>query len=144
MKRQLVFERHYPHPPERVWRALTESDLLGRWLMDNDIQPVVGHRFQFRTHSAWGFDGVVDCEVIVADEPHQLAYTWQGGPMKSPTVVTWTLTPTETGTNLTLEHQGFEELSGLAISVILARGWRRHLRTSLPQLLDTMLDSTRQ
>ena len=49
MKRDLKFDRFYPHPPDRVWKALTDPQALARWYMDNDFQPVVGHRFQFRT-----------------------------------------------------------------------------------------------
>ena len=56
-------------PPRKVWRALTESDLLGRWLMPNDIKAQVGHRFTFKTAPALGFDGVVHCKVLEVVEP---------------------------------------------------------------------------
>ena len=82
MKRNVIMERVYPFPPEQVWEALADSRALSEWLMENDFQPYVGHRFQFRTNPQWGFDGSVHCEVITVDRPRRLAYTWQGGPMK--------------------------------------------------------------
>ena len=48
--RTLVIEREMPHPQEKIWRALTEGKLMEEWLMKNDFQPVVGHRFDFRAH----------------------------------------------------------------------------------------------
>lgn len=51
-------------PPERVWRALTDPDELEAWLMENDVEPRVGHRFQFRDEPKPGWRGVVDCEVL--------------------------------------------------------------------------------
>lgn len=46
-----------PHPPERIWRALTQSPLIEEWLMKNDFHLVVGHRFNFHTtpmpHHHW-------------------------------------------------------------------------------------------
>jgi uncharacterized protein YndB with AHSA1/START domain len=39
----------FTHPPEKIWRALTEGALIEEWLMKNDFQPVVGHRFNFCT-----------------------------------------------------------------------------------------------
>src|SRR5215208_2191324 len=89
----------YPHPPERVWRALTDPKVLASWLMPNDIAPRVGHQFTFRTKPAPGSDGIVRCEVLEADPPKRLVYTWGGGPTKAkPTTVAWTLTRVESGT----------------------------------------------
>ena len=59
----------YPHPVDRVWAALTSSEALAAWLMPNDFEPVVGHRFTFRTKPAAGFDGMVRCEVLELDPP---------------------------------------------------------------------------
>ena len=95
------------YPPEKVWRTLTEPDLLAKWLMPNDIAPRVGHRFTFQTDPvpAAGFDGVVHCEVLVVEKNRRISYAWRGGQID--TVVTWTLTATATGTRLHLEHAGF-------------------------------------
>ncbi len=135
MRRDLTFERIYPYTPEQVWEALTDPAALSEWLMDNDFQPYVGHRFRFRTQPAPGFDGIVYCEVTALDKPHRLAYTWQSSQMKQPTTVTWTLEPLGEGTRLRLHHRGFEGLAGVAISFILGSGWGRILRQSLPVFL---------
>ena len=132
----IVHEVVYPHPPERVWRALTDPGALAEWLMENDFQPRVGHRFQFRTQPQPGFNGIVDCEVMEVDEPRRLAYTWQGGPMRRPTLVTFTLDPVPEGTRLRLEHSGFEGASGLMVRTILSSGWKgKLLRRALPESL---------
>lgn len=135
MRRNLTYERVYPYTPEQVWAALTDPAALAEWLMENDFQPRVGHRFTFRTRTAPGFDGIVYCEVTAVDKPRRLAYTWQGGPMKQPTNVIWTLEPVAEGTRLRLEHSGFEGLAGIAISFLLGSGWGSMLRTTLPDYL---------
>src|ERR1700681_871337 len=63
----IVIERVMPHPPEKVWRALTEGPLIEAWLMKNDFQPVVGHRFNLRSNPMPHWNGVVDCEVLVVE-----------------------------------------------------------------------------
>jgi uncharacterized protein YndB with AHSA1/START domain len=128
--RSIRKEVTYPHPPHRVWRALTDPAILATWLMESDIAPRVGHRFRFRTKPRSGFDGIVHCEVLEADPPHRLVYTWGGGPTKErPTVVTWTLAPTDDGrgTRLVLEHSGFHGVAGFLLRSMLGRGWGRKL-----------------
>jgi len=98
--RSVVIEREMPHPPEKIWRALTPGSLIGEWLMKNDFQPVVGHRFNFRAD--WG---VIDCQVLAVEPNKTLSYTWAAYGLES--VVTWTLSPTSTGTHLHMEHSGF-------------------------------------
>ncbi|MCA0028180.1 MULTISPECIES: SRPBCC domain-containing protein [unclassified Mesorhizobium] len=105
--RTVVVERQISHPPEKLWRALTQPHLIEEWLMKNDLNPVVGHRFNLST--AWG--GVLDCEVL-AVEPHKtLSYTWnlahQDPTFDLRSVVTFTLTPTPAGTHLRMEQSGF-------------------------------------
>ena len=98
--RAVVIERDFAHAPAKLWRALTQPHLIEAWLMKNDFQPVVGHNFSFRAD--WG---AVDCQVL-AVEPHKtLSYTWGAYGLES--VVTWTLTPTQTGTHLRMEQAGF-------------------------------------
>jgi len=101
----LVVERVFPHPPEKLWRALTEGPLLAQWLMSNDFEPAVGHRFQFRREPAQNWNGVIDCEVLVVETMKQLSYSWSS--MGIGTVVLWTLTPAEGGTHLRMEQSGF-------------------------------------
>jgi uncharacterized protein YndB with AHSA1/START domain len=109
--RSVVVEREIPHPPEKIWRALTQGPLIEEWLMKNDFQPVVGHRFNLRGTPMPNWSGVIDCEVLDVEPNVRLAYTW-GLPGEEvanafKSVVTWTLTPTKGGTHLRMEHSGF-------------------------------------
>jgi uncharacterized protein YndB with AHSA1/START domain len=101
----LVIERVFPHAPEKLWRALTESPLLAQWLMKNDFEPVVGRRFQFRAEPMPQWNGVVDCEVLVVEPLKQLSYSW--GSMGLGSIVLWTLTPAEGATHVRMEQSGF-------------------------------------
>jgi len=103
--RTLVIEREMPHPKEKIWRALTQGQLIEEWLMSNDFQPVVGHHFTFRATPVPGWDGVIDCEVLVVDPISRLSYTW--GTLGLGSIVAWTLTPTQTGTRVRMEQSGF-------------------------------------
>ncbi len=103
--RTLVMEREMAHPPEKIWRALTEGHLMEAWLMQNDFQPVVGHAFSFRAPAAPGWDGIIASEVLVVEPVTRLAYRW--GALGLESIVTWTLTPTESGTHVRMEHSGF-------------------------------------
>ena len=103
--RSLVIEREVPHPPEKIWRALTQSPLIEEWLMKNDFQPVVGHRFNFRSTAVPGWNGVIDAEVLVVEPNSRLSYRW--GTMGMESVVAWTLTPTKGGTHVRMEQTGF-------------------------------------
>jgi uncharacterized protein YndB with AHSA1/START domain len=103
--RSLVIEREMPHPPEKIWRALTQGALIEEWLMKNDFQPVIGHRFSFRSTPVPGWDGVIESEVQVIEPNSRLSYSW--GTMGTISVVTWTLTPTKAGTHVRMEQTGF-------------------------------------
>jgi uncharacterized protein YndB with AHSA1/START domain len=103
--RSLVIEREMPHPPEKIWRALTQSALIEEWLMKNDFQPVVGHRFNFRATPVQNWNGIIDCEVLVFEPNSRLSYSWSSMGLMS--VVAWTLTPTKDGTHVRMEHSGF-------------------------------------
>lgn len=98
--RAVVVEREVPFPPEKIWRALTQSHLIEEWLMKNDFKPDEGHRFNLSAD--WG---TVDCRVQAVEPNKTLSYTWDTKDLRS--VVTWTLTPTSTGTHLRMEQLGF-------------------------------------
>jgi uncharacterized protein YndB with AHSA1/START domain len=112
--KSIVVERTMPHPPQKVWRALTEAPLVGEWLMKNDFAPVLGHRFNFRSEPVNGWNGVTDCEVLEIEPLSRLVYSWNGHGEQAATgirsIVTWTLTPTSRGTHLRMEHAGFRAL----------------------------------
>jgi len=109
--RTLVIEKEIPYAPEKVWRALTQSDLIAEWLMRNDFQPAVGHKFNFRADPMPQWNGVTDCEVLIVEPFTRLSYTWNASGTEAAnglgTVVTWTLTPTEQGVLLRMEQSGF-------------------------------------
>ena len=98
--RSVVVEREVPFPPEKIWRALTQPHLVEEWLMKNDFKPVMNHRFNLRAD--WG---TVDCQVLAIEPNKTLSYTW--GALGLESVVTWTLTPTRTGTHLRMQQSGF-------------------------------------
>ncbi len=129
--RSVVVERELPFPPEKIWRALTQPHLIEEWLMKNDFRPLVGHRFNLRNNPQPDVNIVVDCQVLVV-EPHKtLSYTW--GALGLESVVTWTLTPTSTGTHLRMEQSGFRSDQRQAYGGARI-GWQRFL-ANLQQVL---------
>lgn len=124
--RSVVVEREIAHPPEKIWRALTQPHLIQEWLMKSDFKPVVGHDFKFSAD--WGS---VDCQVVTVEPHRMLSYTWGAYGLES--VVTWTLTPTATGTHLRMEQAGFRPDQQQAYGGAKA-GWPRFF-ASLEQVL---------
>jgi uncharacterized protein YndB with AHSA1/START domain len=131
--RSVVVEREIPHPPEKIWRALTQPHLIEEWLMKNDFKPVVGHTFNLR--GDWG--GVLDCEVLAVEPNKTLSYTWNFSHVDAAynlsSVVTFTLTPTRNGTHLRMEQSGFRPEQRQAYGGANA-GWQ-HFFGKLEQLL---------
>jgi len=101
----VVVERDMFYPPEKIWRALTQPHLIAEWLMKNDFAPVVGRHFSLRMDPQPNWNGVVDCQVLVVEPNKTLSYAW--GALGLESVVTFTLTPTPTGTHLRMEQTGF-------------------------------------
>lgn len=117
--RTAIVERQIPYPPEKIWRALTQPHLLADWLMKGDFAPVVGHEFKFTAD--WG---AVDCKVLAIDPPTTLSYTWSAYGLDS--VVTFTLTPRDSGTHLRMEQSGFRKDQAQAYGGAKA-GWAQFL-----------------
>lgn len=119
----VTVEREMPFPAERLWRALTQPQLIEEWLMKNDFEAAVGHRFSLR--GEWG--GVLECEVLAIEPNRTLSYTWnfanEDPAYALESVVTFTLTPTETGTRLRMEQSGFRPEQKQAIGGARA-GWQ--------------------
>jgi uncharacterized protein YndB with AHSA1/START domain len=134
----ITVDQYLAHPPARVWRALTDAELLARWLMPNDFAPAVGHRFTFRTEPRLeqGFDGVVHCEVLELQPERKPRLAWRGGQLD--TTVTWTLVPEGRGTRLFLEHAGFDPDDPIQrrTRAILGGGWRTRVMRSLEAALE--------
>ena len=108
--KSIIVERMMPHPPQKVWRALTQSAMIENWLMKNDFEPVVGRAFTFRATPVPGWSGVTNCKVLTVEPFTRLAYTWGDGTESDSglkTVVTWTLEETSEGCFVRMEHSGF-------------------------------------
>jgi uncharacterized protein YndB with AHSA1/START domain len=101
----VVVEREFPFPPEKMWRALTQPHLIAEWLMKNDFEPVAGHQFSLRMDPQPHWNGVIDCQVLAVEPNKMLSYAWATLGFES--VVTFSLTPTATGTHLRMEQTGF-------------------------------------
>jgi len=133
--RDIVVEDVLPHPPEKVWKALTTAELIGRWLMPNDFEPVVGKRFTFTTRPIGAWDGVVQCEVLEVVPFGRLVYSWKGGTdaddgeakygSRLDSVVTWTLQPEGKGTRLRMVHAGFRSPQNDFAYGAMSSGWQR-------------------
>ncbi|MCR6670835.1 SRPBCC domain-containing protein [Devosia ginsengisoli] len=110
--RTAVVEREIAHPPEKIWRALTQPHLIEEWLMKSDFKPVKGRKFQFRNTPKPDIEVVVECEVLEI-EPHKtLTYSWVAYGLE--TTVTFTLEPTPSGTIVRMEQTGFRPEHDLA------------------------------
>ena len=129
--RSVVVEREIPYPPEKIWRALTQPHLIEEWLMKNDFKPVAGHRFNLRKDPQPDVSIVVDCQVTAIEPNRTLSYTWEAYGLES--VVTWTLTPTPTGTRLRMEQSGFRPDQEQAYRGARS-GWHKYL-AALEQVL---------
>jgi uncharacterized protein YndB with AHSA1/START domain len=105
--RSVVIEREMAHPPEKIWRALTQPHLIAEWLMKSDFKPVADHRFTLRAEPNPHWDGIVDCRVLEIEPNRTLSYSWDALGLAS--VVTWTLTPMGAGTLLRMEQSGFRQ-----------------------------------
>jgi len=129
MERNIEHLWFFPHSPELVWDYLTKPELLSQWLMENDIKAEVGHKFMFHTKPKikLGFDGNIYCEVLDVVPYKKLSYTWKGGPkpgkINLDTVVTWTLTPKNNGTELLLEQKGFKGMRNYISYIFMNAGW---------------------
>jgi uncharacterized protein YndB with AHSA1/START domain len=128
----VITERTFPHAPEKLWHALTESRLIAQWLMNNDFEPVAARKFQLRAEPMPQWDGVIDCEVLIIDPPRTLSYSWRSLGLDS--VVLFTLTPTEGGTHLRMEQSGFRPDQQAAYKGA-TYGWQKFLG-NLERILD--------
>jgi uncharacterized protein YndB with AHSA1/START domain len=146
--RVIEIDQFYPHPPQRVWVALTTPELMARWLMEpSGFAPVVGTRFSFQGQPmpSVGFSGEIACEVIDAVEGKQLAISWVDARSDKPPawVVRWTLHPEGTGTqarhwgHLPLAGDGFDpdDVVQQRSRTIMGTGWVR-IAGQLGEVLD--------
>lgn len=132
--------RQYPHPPAKLWRALTDPALMAVWGMRSEgFSTLVGSRFKFfgTPNPAWR--GFIECELLEAREPTLLRYSWIGNDGDAPTTVGWTLAPRPGGTRLSFEHLGFKGLGGFLLAhLVMKPGHLKKLGRALPALLATL------
>ncbi len=105
----ITFEFELNHTPQKVWRALTDPELLAQWLLpalEFKLEP--GAEFTLKTQPYPGWDGTVNCKMLEIEHQRKLSYTWAVGDMGLDTVVTFTLTPTQSGTRVSLVQAGFK------------------------------------
>jgi uncharacterized protein YndB with AHSA1/START domain len=134
---EIVVDEFFPHAPETLWKLLTTSELIGRWLMaPTGFEPVVGKRFTFQTTAGGAWDGVIHCRVLEVTPNERLAYAWQGGHEANvgygaplDTVVTWTLSRVEGGTRLRLVHSGFVPPKNDSAFKTMSGGWKKVVHT---------------
>lgn len=126
-----------PHPPAKVWRALTDPALVARWLMDNDMPAETGKAFTFRTEPMPWWDGIIHGEILELEPQRRLNYSWKGGPAAAlvETVVTWSLLPVAGGTRLELEHSGFRPEAAQAFAGA-GLGWKRNVGERMAGVLE--------
>lgn len=130
MKEKVELEITYPHPPERVWEALTDAKALSQWLLPADFKPLIGYRFRLQNEARRIHGKVTDVE-----ENKLLAYTWRDDEDGEPSMVVWSLEPVEGGTKVRLEHRALEEPVVNCIAIDNYFNWIYGLRHSLPGLL---------
>lgn len=135
--------RDYPHPPGKVWRVLTDPDLMALWSMRPEgFAPIVGTRFKFYGKPNRGWRGFVECEVLEVRERELLRFSWVGNDNSEPTEVCYTLEAHAGGTRLTLEHTGFRGVGGFLLANLFMRpGWNKTFDRTLPAVLNEVTEA---
>jgi uncharacterized protein YndB with AHSA1/START domain len=132
--RSVKLDQFLGHPPELVWRALTEQRLLARWLAPQDFVLTAGHRYEVHVTPMpnTGFDGVIRCLVKAFKVPEMLRIDWNGT-----STVTWRLQPEGRGTRLFLTHDGFDfdDPHQQLAHRIMGQGWRDNIDRLLAAIL---------
>ena len=133
----IAHEATYPHPPEKVWKALTTPEAVGAWLMENTMREATpGHRFEFRDKPkpVVGWDGRTACEILEVDPPRRLVIRFGDGTGGFPvTRLVFDLQPTpEGGTRLRFRHEGFTGFKGWLMRKGMDQGWRGIVRYAIP------------
>ena len=129
MTRTIHVDQFLPHPPARVWRAITTPAELARWWVPGDISITLGETFLLEM-PGWGN---IACTVLDVEPPERLVYTFGDW------TLTWRLRPEGHGTRLFLEHSGFdpERPDHQFAFDNMGPGWRDEILPRLGALLDT-------
>jgi uncharacterized protein YndB with AHSA1/START domain len=132
MAKIIKYDLFFPNPPAEVWEYITNAELIAQWLMPSNFLPVEGHEFQLKAPAMpeMDFDGIFHCKVLEVTPTTQLSYSWNFGPgdgTLNKSVVSWTLTEKNGGTELSLVHRGFEGETFMAMFDSMSGGWPKHI-----------------
>ncbi|MGW7817601.1 SRPBCC family protein [Streptomyces puniciscabiei] len=139
----------YPHSATKVWRAVTDPELIPLWTATGagarpeGFATTVGTEFQFVAKPKPGWSGIVDCVVLEADEPRLLRYSWTDHGGGDTTEVTYRIEPHASGTRFTYDHTGFQGAGGFFMAQILGHVRRKMLRVGLPAVLNNLDEAGR-
>ena len=139
--------RDYPHPPAKVWRVVTDPELIPLWTATGQggtpvgFAAVPGTRFQFVAKPVPGWRGIVDCEVLEVREPSLLRYSWTGEENGKPSYVTYRIEPRDGGTRFTFDHTGLTGVGGFFMARLLGSVRKKMLAVGLPAVLDDLDDT---
>lgn len=139
-------DHYFPHPPAKVWRALTEPELLAEWQMPGarEFRLQVGHRYRMTSvpRPSTQFSGVVEVEVLDYDIERMLSVRWADASPDNPVdwTITWTLEQEGRGTRLFLVHEGFDpdDPAQSMARKIMDGGWRSHVLRALGETLERL------
>ena len=129
----------YPHPPEMVWRVLTDTALMESWALKGrpeGFSTAVGTRFRLIGKPQIGWSGIIECEVLEAREPSVLRYSWvaDGGDVLQ---LTYRLEPHNGGTRFTFDQTGFKGVGGFLLAKLVMTPVRKEMfGTRIPALLN--------
>ena len=136
-------EQCYSHSSEDVWAAITDPRALAEWFEPNNHRPIVGHKFRFMVDPGAFGSAVKECEVLEADAPRRLVWSWSyvpkdpSQPRPCPMQVAWTLEPESQGTRLILEHSGAENLNWIH-RTLMRIGWGFMMKKLIPRVLENI------
>ena len=134
--------RFFSHPPDVVWRALTEPDLVERWLMQSTgfVGATVGTHVLLSVPSSDSAE--IACEVVSAVPMESMTWSWTDLRAERPSrwFVTWDVHAHGRGTRLFISHTGFDidDKRQMMARNAFARGWDQVLTTKLVEVLDEL------
>jgi uncharacterized protein YndB with AHSA1/START domain len=133
MKNEICQTWFFRQSPAEVWAYLTQPELIAQWLTRTNFKPVAGHRFGWLKPTGY----TTDCEVLEVRPVELLSYSWKvkppNGSVTVDSIVTWTLSAKDGGTELLLVHDGFTALADLLAH---ENGWKTCL-ARIDELLQT-------
>ena len=138
------FERRLNHPIQKVWNAISQAEHISRWFMKADFEARPGYRYQLNGKARDEWDGILKGEILEANPPHFLAYSFESNELIHPMRVTWTLSEIAEGTLLRLEHSGFSKLAQNAerLETDITQGWTKHLGLLQDFLEETLIEKS--